>query len=512
MNAFGSSTTSTNATPLAVNNTQPFTTLNYIVSLRGVFPTVGGAVPTEQFLGEVRMFAGNFAPNGWALANGQLLPINQNQALFSLLGTSYGGNGQTNFALPDLRGRSPVNPGSGPGLTARFLGEQGGTESESLVWPNHVHTITYPAVNLSVTSTTGTEANPTAITVTATAAEAVSGNQTVTLSVTGAGITAGDYSLSNTTLTILNGQTIGTVTFTVVNDAIAEGIETATLTISNPTAGIRLGTTTSQTITLIDNDSFNQVDFNQDTNTDLFWHNSSTGEIAFWAMNGATFLQGQVIDTVPIVTGWKPVGAGDLTGDGNTDILLRNSITGENGFWRMNGTAITSYVQLDFVAVDSGWDVVGVGDFTNDGKADVLWRNQLTGENGFWEVNGTAVANYVPINPVSVNSGWDVVGVGDFSGDRNTDILWRNRTTGENAYWEMNGATYIASQPIDPVSIESGWNIAGVGDFTKDNRVDIVWRNGLDGQAAIWEMNGNIKIGVLDLLPTVAPSTGWNLV
>lgn len=85
----------------------------------------------EAFLAEVRMFAGNFAPNGWAACDGQLLAINQNQALFSLLGTTYGGNGRTTFALPDLRGRVPMHTGTGPGLDARELGEMAGGEPAS---------------------------------------------------------------------------------------------------------------------------------------------------------------------------------------------------------------------------------------------------------------------------------------------------------------------------------------------------------------------------------------------
>jgi microcystin-dependent protein len=97
---------------------------------------------SEPYLGEIRMFAGNFAPTGWALCNGQLLPIAQNQALFSLLGTTYGGNGQTTFALPDLRGRVPMHWGAGPGLTPRTIGEVGGTESVTLLsnqMPVHTH-------------------------------------------------------------------------------------------------------------------------------------------------------------------------------------------------------------------------------------------------------------------------------------------------------------------------------------------------------------------------------------
>jgi microcystin-dependent protein len=78
----------------------------------------------EQFLGEVRLFAGNFAPRGWALCHGQLLPISENQALFSILGTTYGGDGRTTFALPDLRGRVAVGQGIASGLTPVKLGEQ----------------------------------------------------------------------------------------------------------------------------------------------------------------------------------------------------------------------------------------------------------------------------------------------------------------------------------------------------------------------------------------------------
>lgn len=96
----------------------------------------------DPFLGEIRLFAGNFAPRHWAFCNGQLLAIQQNTALFSLLGTMYGGNGQTTFALPDLRGRVPLHKGLGPGLSNRTQGETGGTETVTLLAtqiPQHTH-------------------------------------------------------------------------------------------------------------------------------------------------------------------------------------------------------------------------------------------------------------------------------------------------------------------------------------------------------------------------------------
>lgn len=93
-------------------------------------------------IGEVRLFAGNFAPRYWAFCDGQLLPISQNQALFSILGTTYGGDGRTTFALPDLRGRVPLGQGGGPGLGIRGLGQAGGTETNTLTiaqLPAHNH-------------------------------------------------------------------------------------------------------------------------------------------------------------------------------------------------------------------------------------------------------------------------------------------------------------------------------------------------------------------------------------
>jgi microcystin-dependent protein len=96
----------------------------------------------DPFLGEIRMFAGNYAPQGWALCNGQLMAISQNTALFSLLGTMYGGDGRVTFALPNLRGRIPMNFGQGPGLTDRSQGEMGGEETVTLLsgqMPMHTH-------------------------------------------------------------------------------------------------------------------------------------------------------------------------------------------------------------------------------------------------------------------------------------------------------------------------------------------------------------------------------------
>lgn len=98
----------------------------------------------DPFVAEIRIFPFNFAPKGWAFCDGQLLPISQNTALFSLLGTIYGGNGKSNFALPNVQGRSPMHPGQGPGLSLHDLGETGGSETVALLLseiPLHNHAV-----------------------------------------------------------------------------------------------------------------------------------------------------------------------------------------------------------------------------------------------------------------------------------------------------------------------------------------------------------------------------------
>jgi len=112
---------------------------------------------SEPFVAEIRIFAGNFAPVGWAFCNGQLMPISQNTALFSLLGTTYGGDGKSTFALPDMQGRAPMHPGSGPGLTPRDLGEIGGSAEVTLFSsqiPSHTH-------GLQASAATATSSDPT---------------------------------------------------------------------------------------------------------------------------------------------------------------------------------------------------------------------------------------------------------------------------------------------------------------------------------------------------------------
>ena len=118
------------------NNFQPYLCVDFIISLFGIFPSqnlIKLCDRTDPFVAEIRIFPFNFAPKGWAFCDGQILPISQNTALFSLLGTTYGGDGKSNFALPNMQGTRPMHPGQGPGLSLHDLGETGGSETVSLL-------------------------------------------------------------------------------------------------------------------------------------------------------------------------------------------------------------------------------------------------------------------------------------------------------------------------------------------------------------------------------------------
>lgn len=160
---------------------------------------------SDPFLGEIRMAGFNFAPQGWAFCQGQLMSISQNQALFALLGTTYGGNGVQTFGLPDLRGRSPVGFGQGPGLSAIELGESAGVEAATLTQSQMpVHTHAAVATTSATAPTTGAIAIPAS---TATTGQVIEPSTTAVLGTVSAGGRSGAFYVSgdgNTTLKPFN--------------------------------------------------------------------------------------------------------------------------------------------------------------------------------------------------------------------------------------------------------------------------------------------------------------------
>jgi hypothetical protein len=181
----------------------------------------------------------------------------------------------------------------------------------------------------------------------------------------------------------------------------------------------------------------------------------------------------------------------------------------------MNGVARTSSTLIDSVPPD--WSVQGVGDFNNDGKADLLWRNPTTGDNAIWLMDGATRVSSALLDAVLPGTGWIIAGVGDFNGDRKSDILWRSTTSGDNAIWLMNGAARDSAALINRVA-DTNWAIVGTGDYNSDYRSDILWRHGSTGANYIWTMDGfnlQSQCGAMGCLtgdlPGV-PNTSWTVI
>jgi hypothetical protein len=226
-------------------------------------------------------------------------------------------------------------------------------------------------------------------------------------------------------------------------------------------------------------------DINDDGAADLIWTNSATGDVGYWAIGGrGTTAQWEDLGTSG--SGYALVGMGDFRGDGASDMLWENSSTGDVGFWQLtNGE--NGWQDL---GAAGAYSVVGVGDFLGDGHSDVLFQSSNTGDTGFWAIgnNGT-VTNWVDLGP-SGAAGYSVVGVGDFTGDGVSDILWRNSATGDTGYWVVNGSSGSTSW-VDLGASGTAYSVAGVGDYYGGGTADILWRNSSSGDTGIWTLGNN---------------------
>lgn len=237
------------------------------------------------------------------------------------------------------------------------------------------------------------------------------------------------------------------------------------------------------------------LDFSSQTKlqSDILWRNSISGQNVIWQMNGIAIASGPLITSVPDQN-WQIVASGDFNQDSQSDIVWRHSVSGQNVIWYMNGTSIQSGVEITPVT-DTNWKIGTAGDFNNDGKVDLVWRNSLSGANVIWFMNGGTIASGIEITPVA-DRNWQLITSGDFNNDGKADLVWCNAVSGSNVIWLMNGSNIQSGVEITPVR-DLNWSLVGNGDFDNDGQSDLVWRNGLSGSNVIWYMNGtSIRSGI----------------
>ncbi len=251
-------------------------------------------------------------------------------------------------------------------------------------------------------------------------------------------------------------------------------------------------------------------DFDGDGRADILGRNASTGQNYVYLMNGTAILTEGYLRTVADQS-WQVAGIGDFDGDGKDDILWRNAVTGENYLYPMDGLAIMPSEGYLRTVADQSWQVAGIGDFDGDGKDDILWRNSSGGQNYIYPMNGTAIMPSEGFIRTVADPAWQVKGVGDLDGDGRADIVWRNNSSGQNYLYPMFGTTIKSTEGYLRTVADLAWQIAAVGDYDGDGRSDLLWRNATTGQNYLYPMDGTTIKPNEGFLRTV-PVGNWTVV
>jgi hypothetical protein len=325
--------------------------------------------------------------------------------------------------------------------------------------------------------------------------------------------TAGsDYVAGAGTLTFNPGAATQTIAVTVNPDALVEGMETFVVTLSGASGSpISRPQATARIL-----DPPGGADFNGDRLTDILWRHDVSGENVLWFMNGANLITG-TFTTPSALTDvrWKMVGTNDFNQDGRPDILWRHNTSGENVLWFMNGSVLVTGTFLTPAALtDVRWGMAGTGDFNLDGRPDILWRHNVSGEIVVWFMSGSVLQSGTFLTPSAfADVNWQTVGTGDFNSDGKTDILWRHALSGQNVVWFLEGTSLVSGAFTNPpVLADTRWRMSATGDYNNDGKVDIVWRHSESGQNVIWFMDGINLISGTFTNPASLPDTNWKIV
>jgi hypothetical protein len=331
----------------------------------------------------------------------------------------------------------------------------------------------------------------------------------------GTATAAADYgpTLPGTMVTIPAGATQALAQIVVFGEALDELDETFVLNLSVPTNAT---VSDSQGTATIFDDEVGGADFSADGRTDILWRQQASGEIVAWLMNGVTLASGTF--TTPAVfadTGWRIAGASDFNQDEQGDIFWQHSGSGEMAVWFMNGTVLQGGTLTTPPALaDISWKVHATGDFDGNGKPDLVWRHQATGQIVMWFMDGPDLVSGTFTNPSTLaDLGWQIVASGDFDQDAHADILWQHQGSVEIAIWYMDGATLIEGTLTTPSALpDTGWKIVGSGDFNLDTRPDILWRHATSGQIVVWYMDNATLISGTFTDPSALADTNWQIV
>jgi FG-GAP-like repeat len=252
-------------------------------------------------------------------------------------------------------------------------------------------------------------------------------------------------------------------------------------------------------------------DFNADGYYDILWQHQSNGQVLAWHMFGAQQLTWRFLSPGTVAPGWRIKGSGDINRDGKSDLVWHHSQTGDVSYWLLDGVMMWAFGSFSFPRVDTTWNLVSVRDMNGDANADLLWHNLSSGQLVVWFLNGGTVTGWSFLSPSTIaDTRWKAKGAGDFTGDGRADIVWHNEVTGELGVWEMNGVTAVGFHTFSPAAAAPPWKIVGIGDSNRDGQTDILWQHDTNGEVILWVMNGRALSTWWDL--TTSPSSVWKVV
>lgn len=235
-------------------------------------------------------------------------------------------------------------------------------------------------------------------------------------------------------------------------------------------------------------------DINGDFRSDVMWRNTSTGANEAWLMDGRFTPATRTLITSAVA--WELLTLADFDGDGLSDVFWRNTSTGQTATWyiRPATPVYTATATQPF-----SWRLVGAGDFDGDAKADLFWRGD-TGATQIWFSTGTG---FRITASTTVGRPWEPQAIGDVNGDGRADVIWRNTSTGQNSAWLMNGAS-VATRALPTLPV--GWKMIAARDVDIDGFADIFWRNDSTGENSIWLVNAST---VTPAALTRVPDLNW---
>ena len=254
--------------------------------------------------------------------------------------------------------------------------------------------------------------------------------------------------------------------------------------------------------------------------SDILLRNSSTGELQLW--NATDFNPNSTYTSTPqflanLPSAWSVETVGDYRGFGEDGIVLRNSSTGEVDLWTTRYGSPVSFIESTLPTVPSVWTLEqSAADFNGDGIADLLWRNTSTGELDLWNSPGTDAASFSIQVLGVIPSSWTIQEFGDFNNDGWAGIIWRNSDTNEIDIWTsivppLHSADAVSFNTQDLAVVPAEWSIVGAGDFDGNGADGLVWRDTTTGEVDIWSFTGNTTVSVTTQEIAVVP-LNWSLV